>query len=76
MHAAPLLSTAGDLHGLPERVLAPQRGLRSIGPVLRDDCRSFNWFRLVGTLMEGYDRDALQFFPMVRPVPNMALRNQ
>jgi hypothetical protein len=27
--------TAGDIHGLPERVLAPQRGLESIGPVLR-----------------------------------------
>ena len=27
--------TAGDLHGLPERVLARQRGLESIGPVLR-----------------------------------------
>jgi hypothetical protein len=27
--------TAGDRHGLPERVLAPQRGLESIGPVLR-----------------------------------------
>ena len=27
--------TAGDLHGLPERVLAPQRVLESIGPVLR-----------------------------------------
>jgi hypothetical protein len=52
-------STAGDLHGLPERVLAPQRGLRSIGPVLRDDRRSFIWFRSVGTLMEAYDRDAL-----------------
>lgn len=27
--------TAGDLHGLPERVLAPQRGLDSIALVLR-----------------------------------------
>jgi hypothetical protein len=27
--------TAGDLQGLPDRVLAPQRGLASIGPVLR-----------------------------------------
>ena len=27
--------TAGDLQGLPERVLAPQRGLDNIGPVLR-----------------------------------------
>ena len=27
-------SMAGDLQGLPERVLAPQRGLASIGPVL------------------------------------------
>ena len=27
--------TDGDLHGLPERVLAPQRRLESIGPVLR-----------------------------------------
>jgi hypothetical protein len=27
--------TEGDLQGLPERVLAPQRGLESIGPVLR-----------------------------------------
>jgi hypothetical protein len=27
--------TAGDMQGLPERVLAPQRGLDSIGPVLR-----------------------------------------
>jgi len=26
----------GDLQGLPERVLAPQRGLASIGPVLRE----------------------------------------
>jgi hypothetical protein len=28
-------ATAGDLQGLPERVLAPQRTLVSIGPVLR-----------------------------------------
>ena len=28
--------TAGDLHGLPERVLAPQRGLDSIALVLRE----------------------------------------
>ena len=27
--------TAGDMQGLPERVLAPQRWLDSIGPVLR-----------------------------------------
>ena len=27
--------TDGDLQGLPERVLAPQRRLESIGPVLR-----------------------------------------
>jgi len=27
--------TAGDRQGLPERVLAPQRGLDSIGQVLR-----------------------------------------
>ncbi len=27
--------TAGDMHGFPDRVLAPQRGLASIGPVLR-----------------------------------------
>ena len=27
--------TAGDMQGLPERVLAPHRGLASIGPVLR-----------------------------------------
>ena len=27
--------TAGAMHGLPERVLAPQRGLASIGPALR-----------------------------------------
>jgi hypothetical protein len=27
--------TAGDLQFVPNRVLAPQRGLRSIGPVLR-----------------------------------------
>ena len=27
--------TAGDIQGFPERVLAPQRGLCSIGPVLR-----------------------------------------
>jgi len=27
--------TAGDRQGLPERVLAPQRWLESIGPVLR-----------------------------------------
>jgi hypothetical protein len=27
--------TEGDLQGLPERVLAPQRRLESIGPVLR-----------------------------------------
>jgi hypothetical protein len=27
--------TAGDRQGPPERVLAPQRGLASIGPVLR-----------------------------------------
>ena len=27
--------TAGAMHGLPERVLAPQRRLESIGPVLR-----------------------------------------
>jgi len=27
--------TAGDRHGFPERVLAPQRWLESIGPVLR-----------------------------------------
>jgi hypothetical protein len=27
--------TAGDRQGLPERVLAPQLGLDSIGPVLR-----------------------------------------
>ena len=27
--------TAGDLQGLPERVLAPQRRLENIGPVLR-----------------------------------------
>ena len=27
--------TAGDLQGLPERVLAPQRGLDNIGPVSR-----------------------------------------
>src|SRR6476469_1048840 len=27
--------TAGDPHGFPERVLAPQRGQESIGPVLR-----------------------------------------
>jgi len=25
----------GDMQGLPERVLAPQRGLANIGPVLR-----------------------------------------
>ena len=31
----PLSLTAGDIHGLPERVLAPQRRLDSIGPVLR-----------------------------------------
>jgi hypothetical protein len=28
-------SASGDLQGLPERVLAPQRRLESIGPVLR-----------------------------------------
>jgi hypothetical protein len=27
--------TAGDRHGVPDRILAPQRGLDSIGPVLR-----------------------------------------
>src|ERR1700722_13371821 len=27
--------TAGDIHGFPKRVLAPQRGLPSIGPVFR-----------------------------------------
>jgi hypothetical protein len=27
--------TAGAMHGLPERVLAPQRGLESIGPTLQ-----------------------------------------
>jgi hypothetical protein len=27
--------TAGDMQGLPERILAPQRGLDSNGPVLR-----------------------------------------
>jgi len=27
--------TGGAMHGLPERVLAPQRRLASIGPVLR-----------------------------------------
>jgi hypothetical protein len=27
--------TAGNMQGFPERVLAPQRGLDSIGPVLR-----------------------------------------
>jgi hypothetical protein len=27
--------TAGDRHGVPDRVFAPQRGLDSIGPVLR-----------------------------------------
>jgi hypothetical protein len=27
--------TAGELHGLPKRVLAPQRGLESIGPMFR-----------------------------------------
>jgi hypothetical protein len=27
--------TAGDMQGLPKRVLAPERGLDSIGPVLR-----------------------------------------
>jgi hypothetical protein len=30
-----LPGTAGDMQGLPERVFAPQRGLDSIGPVLR-----------------------------------------
>ena len=36
MHSTTLFAvTAGDLHGLPERVLAPQRWLASIGPVLR-----------------------------------------
>jgi hypothetical protein len=28
-------ATAGDPHEAPDRVLAPQRGLESIGPVLR-----------------------------------------
>jgi hypothetical protein len=27
--------TAGDMQDLPERVVAPQRGLDNIGPVLR-----------------------------------------
>jgi hypothetical protein len=30
--------TAGDRHGWPDRVRAPQRGLASIGPVLRRWC--------------------------------------
>jgi HTH-type transcriptional regulator/antitoxin HigA len=30
-----MADTAGDRQGPPERVLAPQRGLASIGPVLR-----------------------------------------
>jgi hypothetical protein len=30
--------TAGDRHGWPDRVRAPQRGLASIGPVLRRRC--------------------------------------
>jgi hypothetical protein len=30
--------TAGALQGLPDRVRAPQRGLASIGPVLRRWC--------------------------------------
>ena len=30
-----LPATAGDLQGSPDRVLAPQRGLESIGPMLR-----------------------------------------
>jgi hypothetical protein len=33
--------TAEDVQGVPERVFAPQRGLASIGPVLRGRCRSF-----------------------------------
>jgi hypothetical protein len=33
--------TAGDIQGLPDRVLAPQRGLESIGPVLR------GWFAVI-----------------------------
>jgi len=31
--------TAGAWHGSPDRVRAPQRGLASIGPVLRRWCR-------------------------------------
>jgi len=37
--------TAGDMHGLPDRVLAPQRGLDSIGPVLRE-CSPVIYFDL------------------------------
>jgi hypothetical protein len=36
VHAAALLPrTAGERHKPPERIFAPQRGLASIGPVLR-----------------------------------------
>jgi hypothetical protein len=36
MHPATFFPfTAGDMQGSPERVSAPQRGLDSIGPVLR-----------------------------------------
>src|SRR5437016_13102713 len=36
VHAAALLPrTAGERHAPPARILAPQRGLASIGPVLR-----------------------------------------
>src|SRR5450631_3315605 len=40
------LLTAGDLQGLPERVLVPQRRLNSIGPVLR---RWWDWGSLFCT---------------------------
>src|SRR6185437_11900893 len=42
--------TAGEEHGLPERVLAPQRGLHSMGPVFR------LWLTMLIPMAPGYPR--------------------
>ena len=47
--------TAGDMQGFPERVLAPQRGLDNIGPILRRE------FFIIFSLVAARNRLALRF---------------
>ena len=51
--------TAGDMQGLLERVLAPQRGLDNIGRVLRGWPPLIAFFRDEGVLPHGPARQSL-----------------